>query len=74
MTLRSQWVTVPQDQDSQRRMTLCNELQVIRQRSRDRDPAVLEVCDADRQPAEVLSGQHTWNRLIADFVSASPHQ
>ena len=70
LTLRSQWVTVPQDQDSQRRMTLCNELQVIRQRSRDRDPAVLEVCDADRQPAEVLSGQHTWNRLIADFVSA----
>ena len=70
LTLRGQWVTVPQDQDSQRRMTLCNELQVIRQRFRDKDPTVLEVADSDCQPAEVLSGQHTWNRLIADFVSA----
>ena len=70
LTLRTQWVTVPQDQDSQRRMTLCNELQVTRQRSRDNDPVVLQVADADCQPAEVLSGQHTWNRLIADFVSA----
>ena len=70
LTLSSQWVSVPQDQDSQRRMTLCNELQVIRQRSRDNDPVVLEVAEADRQPAGVLSGQHTWNRLIADFLSA----
>lgn len=70
LTLSSQWETVPQDRDSQRRMTLCNELQVIRQRSRDKDPVVLEVSEADRQPTEVLSGQHTWNRLIADFVSA----
>jgi len=70
LNLSCQWMTVPQDQDSQRRMTLCNELQVIRQRSRDNDPFILEVADADRQPAEVLSGQHTWNRLIADFVSA----
>ena len=70
LTLSSHWETVTQDQDSQRRMTLCNELQVIRQRSRDQDPVVLKVCEADRQPAEVLSGQHTWNRLIADFVSA----
>lgn len=70
LTLRSQWVTVPQDLDSQRRMTLCNELQVIRQRLGDKDPAVLDLAEADCQPAEVLSGQHTWNRLIADFVSA----
>lgn len=70
LTLSSQWVTVPRDQDLQRRMTLCNELQVIRQRSRDQDPVVLEVAGPDRQPAGVLSGQHTWNRLIADFVSA----
>lgn len=70
LTLRGQWVTVARDRDSQRRMTLCNELQVIRQRSRDRDPVVLEVSEADCQPTEVLSGQHTWNRLIADFVSA----
>lgn len=70
LTLSSQWVSVPQDQDSQRRMTLCNELQVIRQRSREINPVVLEVDDSDRQPDGVLSGQHTWNRLIADFVSA----
>lgn len=70
LTLSSQWLSVPQDQDSQRRMTLCNELQVIRQRSREEDPFVLEAADADCQPGEVLSGQHTWNRLIADFVSA----
>ena len=70
LTLRSQWVTVPQDQDSRRRMTLCNERQVVRQRSRENDPVVLQVADSDRQPDGVLSGQHTWNRLIADFVSA----
>ena len=70
LTLRGQWVTVAQDRDSQRRMTLCNELQVIRQRPGDKDPVVLEVADSDCQPAEVLSGRHTWNRLIADFVSA----
>jgi len=74
LTLSSQWETVTQDQDSQRRMTLCNELQVIRQRSRDQEPVVLEVSEADCQPAEVLSGQHTWNRLIADFVSAVRNQ
>ena len=74
LTLSSQWETVTRDQDSQRRMTLCNELQVIRQRSRDREPVVLEVSAADCQPAEVLSGQHTWNRLIADFVSAVRNQ
>lgn len=51
-------------------MTLCNELQVTRQRSRDNDPVVLEVAGSDLQPAGLLSGQHTWNRLIADFVSA----
>ena len=74
LTLRSQWVRVPQDRDSQRRMTLCNELQVIRQRSRDQGPVVLEVDDSDRQPTGVLSGQHTWNRLIADFVTAVRHE
>jgi predicted dehydrogenase len=70
LTLTSQWVTVSRDQDSQRRMRLCNELQVVRQRPQDKDPVVLQVADSDRQPAGVLSGQHTWNRLIADFVSA----
>ena len=70
LTLTSQWVTVTRDQDSQRRMRLCNELQVVRQRPQDKDPVVLQVADSDRQPAGVLSGQHTWNRLIADFVSA----
>ena len=70
LTLTSQWVTVSRDQDSQRRMRLCNELQVVRQRPQDKDPVVLQVADPDRQPAGVLSGQHTWNRLIADFVSA----
>ena len=74
LTLASQWVTVPRDQDSQRRMKLCNELQVVRQRSQDKDPVLLAVADSDRQPAGILSGQHTWNRLIADFVSAVRNQ
>lgn len=26
--------------------------------------------EEDKQPSEFLSGQHTWNRLIADFVTA----
>jgi predicted dehydrogenase len=30
----------------------------------------LEIAESDRQPPDILSGQHTWNRLIADFVSA----
>ena len=52
LTLPGQWVTLPQDQDSQRRMTLCNELQVIRQRFAGQGSrAVLEVADSDCQPA-----------------------
>ena len=30
----------------------------------------LEIEESDRQPESVQSGQHTWNRLIADFVTA----
>ncbi len=70
MTLTSEWVTVHPGKDNENRMTLGNELHVVRQRTRDSDPVLLEVTDSDRQPAGVLSGQHTWNRLIADFVSA----
>ncbi len=70
LTMTSQWVSLHQGNDDRSRMTLCNELQVVRQSAQDRDPVLLEVAASDRQPAGVLSGQHTWNRLIADFVSA----
>ena len=52
-------------------MTLANEVNVFRQNADDLAPIRLEVTSADRQPSDVpSSGQHTWNRLIADFVTA----
>ena len=52
-------------------MTLANEVNVFRQNADDIAPMHLEITSADCQPSDVpSSGQHTWNRLIADFVSA----
>jgi len=70
LILSSEWVTVRQDEDKDRTATLSNEVRVFRRRAGDADPVRLEIAESDRQPPAVLSGQHTWNRLIADFVAA----
>jgi len=67
LALSAEWVTIGQGDAT---MTLSNEVRVFRQRADDADPVSLEIAESDRQPPDVLSGQHTWNRLIADFVSA----
>ena len=70
LILSSDWVTLPQGGDKDGTMTLSNEVNVFRQRADDTDPVRLEIGASDRQPPALLSGQHTWNRLIADFVTA----
>ena len=70
LILSSEWVTLRPGGDKDRTVTLSNEVNVFRQRADDADPVRLEIAASDRQPPEVLSGQHTWNRLIADFVTA----
>ena len=70
LILSSDWVTLRQGEDDDRTMTLSNEVNVFRQRADDADPVRLEIGASDRQPPALLSGQHTWNRLIADFVTA----
>ncbi len=46
---------------------------VIRQRADDDQPVVLPIPEIDQVPAGVDLIQHTWNRLIADFVQAIRH-
>ena len=70
LILSSEWVTLRQGGDKDRTVTLSNEVNVFRQRADDAEPRRLEIGASDRQPPGVLSGQHTWNRLIADFVTA----
>ena len=70
LILSSDWVTRRQGGDKDRTVTLSNEVNVFRQRGDDADPVRLEIEAPDRQPPALLSGQHTWNRLIADFVTA----
>ncbi len=70
LILSSEWVTLRQGGDKDRTVTLSNEVNVFRQRADDADPVRLEIEASDRQPPSLLSGQHTWNRLIADFVTA----
>ena len=70
LILSNEWVTVRQDGDKDRTATLSNETRVFRRRADDADPVRLEIAESDRQPPAALSGQHTWNRLIADFVTA----
>ena len=70
LILSSEWVTHRPGGDKDKTVTLSNEVHVFRQRADDAAPVRLEIAAPDRQPPEVLSGQHTWNRLIADFVTA----
>ena len=70
LILSSEWVTLRPGGDKDRTVTLSNEVNVFRQRADDADPLRLEIGASDRQPPALLSGQHTWNRLIADFVTA----
>jgi predicted dehydrogenase len=67
ITMSADWVALRQGDAT---MTLSNEVRVFRQRADDADPVSLEIAESDRQPPDILSGQHTWNRLIADFVTA----
>jgi|SRR5215211_2426395 len=43
---------------------------LVRQRADDEQPIDVPISDQDRAPAGVNLLQHTWNRLIADFVRA----
>ncbi len=70
LALSSDWVTLQQKEEGNRTLTLSNEVQVLRQRANDVAPVKLEIERSDRQPPAIQSGQHTWNRLIADFVTA----
>ncbi len=70
LTLSSDWVTLRHEGDGNKIRNLSNEVQVLRQRADESDPVKLEIEESDRQPESVQSGQHTWNRLIFDSVTA----
>ena len=70
LTLSSEWVTLREGENQEETATLSNEVSVSRQRGDDAEPVELEIAESDRQPPNLVSGQHTWNRLIADFVAA----
>ncbi len=69
----NEWVTLQPGEDRSKIVMLGNEVHVFRQRGDDADSVMLEPAESDRQPPTILSGQHTWNRLIADFVTAVRH-
>ena len=71
LTLSSESVVVPSESEEGGTMTLGNEVRVFRCKAGDSDPAQLAIAEADKQPDGMLSGRHTWNRLIADFVAAA---
>jgi len=70
LILKNEWVTLHRDGDMNNPITLGNELQVSGQYAGDSGPVQLPAADSDLQPGDITSGQHTWNRLISDFVSA----
>ena len=70
LALSSEWVTLQQKEEGNRTLTLSNEIHVLRQRADESAPVKLAIEQSDWQPPTVQSGQHTWNRLIADFVTA----
>ncbi len=70
LALTSEWVTRRLKEESNGWRILSNEIEVLRQRADESAPVKIEVKESDRQPESVQSGQHTWNRLIADFVAA----
>ena len=53
-----------------RTTTLGNEVRVFRQCAEDPDPVRLAIAERDWKPDGIVSGQHTWNGLIANFVAA----
>ena len=73
LTLSSDWVTLRHEEEGNKIRTLSNEVQVLRQRADESAPVKLEIEQSDQQTPTVQSGQHTWNRLIADFVTAVRH-
>ena len=68
LTMRCDWVSAAEEGGGL--VTLSNEVCAWAQSAGDSDPVRLEIAPDDRQPDGVLSGQHTWNRLIKDFVAA----
>jgi predicted dehydrogenase len=70
LILSNEFVTLQHPEDESRTVTLSNELRAVRQRFDEAAPVGLEIAESDRQPAGIQSGMHTWNRLIADFVTA----
>ena len=70
LVLSSEWVTVPQSENKNVMLTLSNDIRVSRQLVGDAHPIEMKIAESDVQPSSVVSGQHTWNRLIADFVNA----
>ena len=70
LALSSEWVTRRLKEESDGWRILSNEIEVLRQLADESAPVELKIEESDRQPESVQSGQHTWNRLIADFVAA----
>ena len=73
LTLSSDWVTLRHEEEGNKIRILSNEVQVLRQRADESTPVNLEIEKSDRQPESMPSGQHTWNRLMSDFVTAVRH-
>ena len=70
LTLSSDWVALQHEEGGNKMRTLSNEVHVLRQSADESAPVRLEIEQSDQQTPTVQSGQHTWNRLIADFVTA----
>ena len=70
LTLTTDWQVYYPEGENAPGVTLSNELRVVRQRVDDSLPVTLEIAAEDRQEPDTLSGQHTWNRLITDFITA----
>ena len=70
VTFNTEWTISYPAGRNQPALTLGSELKVFRQQVGEDYPVLLKVMDRDQQPPGSPSGQHTWNRLISDFVKA----
>lgn len=74
LTLNNNWVTIQRAKQNKSAQTLGNEILTQIQKANNFSPIPLSIAEEDRQPSAILSGQHTWNRLIADFITAVRHK
>ena len=74
LILNNDWVTIQKGKQNKNPLILGNEIFTQIQKGNNLNPIRLRIAEEDKQPSEILSGQHTWNRLIADFVTAVRHK